>query len=138
MPLTPSQYINILYPKLVDPTSDRYVDPAIMDGYLEIAKEYRPKCLSEAKGNEAEAHYAASLADRSFSNIAGPQVTGNVKREKEGDVEREYFENVGTGENGPKNAWQSFRALQKLCGRGAIFNEPTVPQHPRMPNGFRP
>lgn len=84
---------------------------------LNLAEEYRPQCLPENKQIEAVAWYAAYLLAQSAesqTNIAG------LKREREGDLEREYFANSDSGGNASRFL-AKFNELNALCQRlGAI------------------
>lgn len=84
---------------------------------LSLAEDYRPQCLPEEKQMEAVAWYAAYLLAQSLEsevNLAG------LRREREGDLEREYFSNSESGSNAQRFL-ANFNALNDLCLRlGAI------------------
>ncbi|MEE6030435.1 DUF4054 domain-containing protein [Avibacterium paragallinarum] len=84
---------------------------------LELAESYRPQCLTEDKQDEAVAWYAAYLLAQSVEARANPL---GIKREREGDLEREYFANGDSGSNAQRFL-ANFNALNDLCLRlGAI------------------
>lgn len=126
--MTPLQYLQLLYPWYFVTTDLRFVPEATMTGYLQVAGGYRPTCLPDERQNEAQAHYAAYLADEVFrsslltdnSIVSLPRV---VKREKEYNVEVEYEYALGKINAGgvamaPMSPYQSWYALWKKCRVG--------------------
>lgn len=80
---------------------------------LSLAEGYRPQCLPEEKQIEAVAWYAAYLLAQSLEsevNLAG------LRREREGDLEREYFANSDNGSHSAQFL-AKFNQLNDLCKR---------------------
>ncbi|MCQ9124356.1 DUF4054 domain-containing protein [Rodentibacter caecimuris] len=80
---------------------------------LSVADDNRPKCLSDDKQDEAVAWYAAYLLAQSIES--GVNATG-LKREREGDLEREYFSGSDKGGNAERFL-AKYNALNDVCLR---------------------
>lgn len=64
---------------------------------IDLAISYRPACLTEALQDEAQALYAAWLLSMNAQQAVTGVVGVGVKREREGDLEREWFDASGLG-----------------------------------------
>lgn len=84
-----------------------------VDVALELAERYRPMCLPEEKQNEAVAWYTAYLLAQSVES--GVNVAG-LRREREGDLEREYFAGSDKGGNAARFL-ANYNALNEVCAR---------------------
>lgn len=131
------EYLRFFYPFFSDGSDYRYVSAADREMALEMAGDLRfvPTCLGLEKQAMAKAHYAAHLLFQrlatyraSYQPAAAPQdAVGAVKREREGDVEVEYFAAPGEPEMAPNlvgkeiNPLAEWRALMRLCGGGSMI-----------------
>lgn len=121
--MTPTQYLQILYPFLLNTADPRYVTEEAMAGYMLIAEGYRPSCLPDERQNEAQAHYVAYLADEVYRSTASGDtsivsVPRVVKREKEYnvEVEYEYAQSItATTIVAPVSPYQSWQNLWRRC-----------------------
>ena len=100
---------------------------------LNLAFGFRPTCLPEDKQDTAQVYYAGALLygiqQQKKSSANGGITTGMLKREKEGDLEREYAVdadlNTGPGRD-PFGYMDQFEKLNHICKRiGSI----TVGKH---------
>lgn len=116
--MTPLELLRFFAPGLAN------IDDATVQKALDLAADYRPSCLPVAKQDEAQAWYAAWIltphqeaSERQATGITPP--TG-VKREREGDLEREYFAPTEAGSiRDPFGYHGQYLRLAKLC-RGSI------------------
>lgn len=119
---TASEYIEALYPGFFDVNGEGYIQPIMMETFLEIAASYRPKCLSEERQNLAQAYYAAYLAEGFLSRSATGkvvQIIGALAAEREGNVEKRYT-NTATAikantNDAPNSAYELWSAMNDLC-----------------------
>ena len=66
--------------------------------------------------DEAVAHYAVHI----LLSSGRLESVRQVRREKEGDVEREYEDEKGTGVFAPASAYQRWEKLARVCRTGSI------------------
>lgn len=112
--MTPLELLRFLVPALAS------IDDVTVQQALDLAVSYRPACLPSPKQDEAQVWYAAWLLSPRLAPEDGTNPRMGIKRESEGDLEREYFGN-GDESNTDPFGWHSrYNALAKLCGRGAI------------------
>lgn len=119
--------------------------PANMLTYaLSLAEAYRPSCLSQAKGDEAVALYAAwllSVRASSCGAAAGGGTAGPLLMEKEGDLQRQWGGARDTTLSAAQmgNYKARFDALARLCASGSImtrFDGNPLPVPDWAGNGF--
>ena len=103
--------LNLFYPL------SQQMPEEIVSQALSVAEGKRPKCLSDDKQDEAIAWYAAYLLAQSIES--GVNAAG-LKREREGDLEREYFSGSDKGGN-TERFLAKYNELNNICVRlGAI------------------
>lgn len=129
--MTPAEYLAFLYPRFFEEGGPSFQDEEARNRALAMADARRPTCLSEDRQNEAVAHYAAFLLDGRLRDLqAGPGgsgvsvLAGPITSEREGDIQRTYADGGGNSadlETGPTTPFARYRALARLCGRGAIM-----------------
>ncbi|CAP41315.1 DUF4054 domain-containing protein [Bordetella petrii] len=90
---------------------------------LDIAADYRPACLPEAKQDEAQAWYAAWLLygrlQQQAAQDSGGVAPAGVVSEKEGDLSRTYGRAAGADD--PAGFYGNYDRLARLCRAGAII-----------------
>ena len=105
--------IEALLGVLAPHTSD--LDMAVINNAVQLAENYRPKCLPENKQLEAVALYAAYLLT---AQIEAKSVEAGVTSEKEGGLSRSF------GNNGLSNTAADYLArynrLNAACRVGSI------------------
>ncbi|MCR1838602.1 DUF4054 domain-containing protein [Pasteurella caecimuris] len=102
--------LNLFYP------ATKNMDDESVDNAIQLAENYRPECLKGGKQDEAVAWYAAYLLAQSVENDVNPL---GLKREREGDLERE-FGSASSGGNAAKFI-ANYERLAEVCRRvGAI------------------
>jgi hypothetical protein len=113
--MTPEQHLAMAYP------ASAGAGPEATTWALLVAQDYRPRCLSEARQNLAQAHYAAYLLFRRAAESGGGsgEPSGSIVEEREGDLTVKYAE--AGGGDGPSSAFASWQALNAICTRGAII-----------------
>lgn len=122
--MTADQWLTFFYPYFSNTLDSRNVASDIRASALALALTKAPLCEAVPVGSELQmqaiAHYAAYILDTRQANInAGTGVSGLVlKREKEGDVEREWMAqtsqettNVTQGADAPYERWQEIAAM---------------------------
>jgi hypothetical protein len=99
---------------------------------LRLAFGYRPTCLTDEQQDTAQVYYAATILygiqQQKAAVENGGVSTGVLKREKEGDLEREWAVSTVTTEPGrdPYGYMDQFEKLANICKRlGSI----TIGQH---------
>lgn len=100
------------------------MDSHKVSGALEIAKNYRPKCLSEDQQDEAQALYAAwllyGLQQQAASTFTPPVGATSIKEDRLSIT----FGSGGADDasrNDPMGFYARWKALSDKCGRGAII-----------------
>lgn len=79
-------------------------------------------CLTPAGADMATALYAAHMLALATTAASTGSTGGGLKREKEGDLEREYFQaNVGGGALGQTSYGQQYNQLTIGCVGSAIM-----------------
>lgn len=103
--------LNLFYPLSQQMPED------MVNKALSVADNERPDCLSDEKQDEAVAWYAAYLLAQSIES--GVNAAG-LRREREGDLEREYFSGSDKGGNAERFL-AKYNELNNICVRlGAI------------------
>lgn len=108
-----------------------FLAPAVCDAShydkckaLEIAKAYRPACLSDDMADQAQVWYAAWLLyGRMQQGEFDLEQSGPVTMRKEGDLQISYGANLtkidGVLDSG--GFYAQWKRLADMCGRGAII-----------------
>lgn len=122
--MTAQEYFTFFYPYFSDSTDPRFAPPETIAAALSLALSRRPSCLLEEAQNEAQAHYAAFLLETRRAGVEaleGPGTT--VVKEKQGNVEVQYASATASSQavSGPATPYASWKALNDLCGFGAII-----------------
>lgn len=95
---------------------------------LDYAVAFRPSCLDKAQQDLAQLYYAIwFLFDRQAQTAggdAGVTIIAGVKSIKEGDVQITYGNADGTVVADPYGFYGRWKALNDLCGYGAIVASP--------------
>ena len=78
------------------------------------------------------AHYAAYLVETVAREDMGKAPNREVKREREGDVEREYLDVSESLPVIPFGPYQKWWNLYKVCKSGILASN-ALPDHPQMP-----
>lgn len=127
MPTT-IEWFNFFYPYFSDPTDKRFIGFAARDTAIQIGETKTPVCevvpADSDAHREAVAHYAAHILDGIYYQKAALAPVGTfVKREKDGEVEREFAQapTIGSVAN-PANETPLNRYLEiaKLCPTGGL------------------
>lgn len=127
--MTPREYFRLLAPEFASLT-DPQVDALITVAQLFV---YAP-CLDQERLNAATAMYAAHLAYGQAQSASGSSGgVGAIKREKEGDLEREYATNSSGSSTtllGQDKYGQMYLDITAACFGATIMTRygGTVPQ----------
>ena len=103
------------------------VDPATVVQALTFAESYRPRCLPQARQDEATALYAAWLLGIRAGGYGDSENTSifssYVLSEKEGDLQRTYptLAQLGLTAADIGNYKARFDALYKICSYGGLI-----------------
>lgn len=125
------EWVEYFYPFMMDGTDTRYIPEADLLMAITVAADYRPACLTTDRQDQAQAHYAAYVAEFRRKLLEEGQITemtetvsGPIVEKREGDTMVKYATSPGvavssaalkaklTGPGTPYAAWQ---ALWELC-----------------------
>ncbi len=98
---------------------------------ISMAEAYRPKCLTQAKADEAVALYAAWLlyGREQAQAGAGEFAPMGVRSQTDGDLSRTYTSaGDGSGIYDPAGYYGRWKALADICRMGAITVNPGFPR----------
>lgn len=126
---TVNEWMNFFYPYLFDGGDLRYIPEADMAMAVAVAEAFRPACLTDDRQNQAQAHYAAYVAEyrakvlaAGLSMNATGVVAGPIVEKREGDVSVKYATNATTSQaaikdqlTGPGTPYAAWQALWEVC-----------------------
>lgn len=129
------EWVEYFYPFLFDGEDARYVPPAEMDMALAVAMDFRPACLTDDRQNQAQAHYAAYVAEfRARAKAAGLKgnvtatIAGPIIEKREGDTSVKYATSAAAASasvikeqlTGPGTPYAAWRALWEICAGATV------------------
>lgn len=132
---TVTEWAEFFYPYLFDGADLRYIPPSEFQMAEAVALDYRPECLSEDRQNQAQAHYAAYVAEfRQRLKAAGlsanitATVAGPIIEKQEGDTRVKYatsatqssVEQIKGQLTGPGTPYAAWLSMWELCVPGRV------------------
>lgn len=135
--MTADEWLTFFYPYFSNTLDKRAVDAPTRASALALALTKAPLCETVPVGSDQQlqaiAHYAAYILDtRNASIAAGSGVIAGMvlKREKEGDVEREWTAQTSLEQTnaieGADSPYERYRELFDLCPQVSRFKLRTL------------